>query len=180
MTDNKVILREAGGQDLGMLLSLGQDPGIGKVTKGYRKPAFGARRRYSACFLPVPAGSLRRVIADREHPDEGLGVVMLTDMDADRKTAQIYIKLLPSARGKGYGRDAVNAMVSYAFQKLSLNRICSGILEDNTASRRLFEACGFQLEETRECRADQNGHGRKVCTYVRRNGPGQDETGSDS
>lgn len=168
MTDSRVILREAGGQDMGMLLSLGQDPGIGKVTKGYQKPAFGARRRYSACFLPVPSGCIRRVVADREHPDEGLGIVMLTDMDSENKTAQIYIKLLPSARGKGYGRDAVNAMVSYAFQELALNGISSGVLEDNTASRRLFEACGFRLEETKERRTDQSGHGRKVCTYVKR------------
>ena len=103
MTDSRVILREAGGQDMGMLLSLGQDPGIGKVTKGYQKPAFGARRRYSACFLPVPSGCLRRVVADREHPDEGLGIVMLTDMDSETKPRRSTSNFCHLPGGKATG-----------------------------------------------------------------------------
>lgn len=163
----RVILRAAYGQDWGVLLTLSGDPGIGKVTKGYQRSAVSAYRMGASCFRPVPADSFRRIIADQEDPDTGLGVIMLSDMDAENGTAQIYIKLLEPARGRGYGQDAVDALVTYAFRELGLKCICSSILEDNTASRKLFEACGFRLEGIHEGRADRKGRCRKVCTYVR-------------
>lgn len=168
ITGSKVILRAAGMQDQGMLLGLTWDPEIVKVTKGYRSPATGRYPRYRPGFLPVPAGGFCRVIADQKDPEAGLGIIMLSDLDQENRTAKMQIKLLRSARGRGYGRDAVDALVSYAFRELGLDCICSSILEDNTASRRLFEACGFLQEGIHESRADRNGHCRKVCSYVKR------------
>lgn len=168
ITGDRVILRAAGEQDLKMLQSLIRDPEIVKVTKGYQNPVSRKSPADRDCFWPVPVGSLRRVIADRKDPGPGLGLIMLSGMDEEKGTAQIYIKLLKSARGRGYGRDAVEALVSYAFEALSLNGIYSGILEDNMASRRLFEACGFRREKTHEGSTDRDGNSRRVCIYVRK------------
>ncbi len=174
ITGRKVLLRAAEEQDRVLLLGLIQDPEIVKVTKGYRSPVFGGSPQDGVRFLQVPAGCFRRVIADREHPESGLGIIQLSDLDGKSKTAQIHIKLLKSARGRGYGRDAVNILVSYAFEDLLLDSIRSCILENNTASRRLFEACGFRLEEMHKSSTDRDGRSRKVCTYVRRKRGGRD------
>lgn len=168
ITGGKVILRAAKGPDLGMLLNLSRDPEIVKVTKGYQSLSAGMHPAYRSCFLPVPSDGLRRIIAAREKPEEGLGIIMLSDIDTGNKTAQIQIKILRMFRGRGYGRDAVETLVSWAFRELHLNCICSHILEDNTASRRLFEVCGFRQEGLHEGRTDAEGHCRKVCVYVRR------------
>lgn len=166
---NSVILREMEAKDQVMLESLIHDPEIVKITGGYLRPAF-CRMQVSGCCRPsYPTGGLRRVIADQEHPETGLGIIMLSHMDPEKKTAEIYIKLAGSARGRGYGRDAVDTLVSYAFRELGLHEICSSILEHNTASRRLFEACGFQLKSMHGSRADREGHCRNVYLYCIKN-----------
>lgn len=169
ITGSKVVLREIEKQDRGMLLGLIRDPEIVKVTKGYQSPVPAVYSMNSSGFLQVPAGSFRRIIADQEDPETGLGIIMLSDVNTAGRSAQIQIKLVKYARGKGYGRDAVNALVCYAFQEMGLICVSSSILEDNMASRRLFEACGFRQEGIHESRADKNGHCRKVCSYVKRN-----------
>ena len=168
LTGKKVILRAAERQDQGMLLGLIRDPRIVKVTKGYQYAASGVHPAHGLYFLPVPVGSFRRVIAERKKPEAGLGMILLSDIDEKSRMAQIHIKLLKSARDSGRGRDAVNVLTAYAFRQLGLDRICASILEDNLPSRKLFEACGFEQESTYESRADQEGHCRSVCCYVRR------------
>ncbi|MBN1269156.1 MAG: GNAT family N-acetyltransferase [Kiritimatiellae bacterium] len=50
------------------------------------------------------------------------------------------------SRGRGYGREIVRTCVRYAFDVLGLHRVESRILEENTASIRLYEQCGFVRE----------------------------------
>ena len=113
---------------------------------------------------------MRRVIADKERPENGLGIIILSDMDLENGAAEIYIKLAGIFRGKGYGQDAVNALVAYAFDRLGLSRIYSDILEYNTMSRRLFEKCGFRQEGFRRGRGFKKGSYRNVCVYSIDNG----------
>lgn len=51
----------------------------------------------------------------------------------------------PFAR-RGYMTDALHAMLRFAFDDLSLNRVEAACLPDNVASRRLLEKCGFARE----------------------------------
>ena len=48
--------------------------------------------------------------------------------------------------GRGYGTAAVQAMVGWAFSELNLHRVEAACVPDNTASRRVLEKSGFQLE----------------------------------
>lgn len=165
ITGSKVILRTIEEQDQEMLLSLIKDPEIAKVIGGYSDPiSYGHQIKWFRS-LPDFSGDLRSIIADKDHPEIGLGIVLLSHMDAQKGTAEVYIKLRNSVRGKGYGQDAINALVSYAFCELRLNCIYSNILEYNTASRRLFEKCGFQQEKIYKSRFVQDGHCANVCSY---------------
>lgn len=165
ITGKKVVLRAVGAQDQQLLQSLVQDPKIVKITGGYPGAAVPMQPQAGFGPQPDPAGSLRCAIADREHAEEGLGILILSHVDPENRTAEIHIKLARTARGQGYGRDAVHALVSYGFQELGLQHICARILEYNTASRKLFEACGFRMEGTYRSRADRYGRCRTVCFY---------------
>lgn len=48
--------------------------------------------------------------------------------------------------GKGYGREAIEAVVRFLFEELKLNRIQCEIYDFNERSIRLFESVGFQRE----------------------------------
>jgi RimJ/RimL family protein N-acetyltransferase len=68
-------------------------------------------------------------------------------------------------RGKGYGTDAVNTMVQYAFKELRLNCICANILSYNEASVKLFERCGFKREGVLRQRVFKKGHFVDMLAY---------------
>lgn len=64
-------------------------------------------------------------------------------MDIDWRNRRAWHGVLigeSSARGNGYGKDAIMATMRYAFDELNLNRLDSGIIEYNSAS--LATYCG--------------------------------------
>jgi RimJ/RimL family protein N-acetyltransferase len=143
LTGEKVILRCVEEQDREMLISLIQDPETIKITGGYPCPE---TYDHQMSWFDAPSdlgGNVRRIIADKAQPQNGLGIIAFSGNGSQKQTAQIYIKLIKSARNRGYGQDAVRVFVSYGFHELQLNRIFCRILEHNTASRKLFEKCGF-------------------------------------
>lgn len=48
--------------------------------------------------------------------------------------------------GSGYGAEAIQLVVHYAFQKLNLNRLQAGIAAANTGSIKAFSKAGFSEE----------------------------------
>ena len=150
ITGNKVVLRTVEEQDQEMLLNLIEDPEAAKVTGGYHLPVSYDHQIKWFRSMENSADSLYRIIAERENPRNGLG---------------IYIKLMKSVRGKGYGQDSVKALVGYAFREMGIGHIYSNILENNISSRRLFEKCGFKQEDMYKSNLEKEGYCRKVCVY---------------
>ncbi|MBS5335295.1 MAG: GNAT family protein [Anaerovoracaceae bacterium] len=90
--------------------------------------------------------NLRLTIVSIEN-DEILGMVNLVNIDWKSRVAFSGIRLFGEEhRGKGYGKDAVLAIMKYAFEELGLNRIEGSIIETNEASKRLYERCGWKVE----------------------------------
>ena len=71
----------------------------------------------------------------------------------------------PHAR-EGYMREAVKALVHYAFTELDLSRIESGCLPENTPSRRLLEQCGYKYEGVAQSYLQINGRWRNHVLYA--------------
>lgn len=77
-----------------------------------------------------------------------IGNVGLWRIDVHHRTAHIGISLLPSARGQGLGRDAIEVICRYGFEILGLERLSLETLDVNAAMRAVAVACGF-VEEGR-------------------------------
>ena len=54
----------------------------------------------------------------------------------------------PADRGQGYGGDALNVLVDFAFEQLRLERVWLDVYETNPDARRLYERVGFVHEAT--------------------------------
>jgi 8-oxo-dGTP diphosphatase len=52
--------------------------------------------------------------------------------------------------GQGYGKEAVRALVDFAFLTLQIDTLSGSARTDNTASRRIFEGLGFTQTDTKE------------------------------
>lgn len=75
-----------------------------------------------------------------------IGLATLWGIDTHNRSAHIGLALLPSARGQGYGTDAVAALCQYAFVVRSLHRLQIETLADNPAMLRAAERNGFVRE----------------------------------
>ncbi len=71
----------------------------------------------------------------------------------------------PYAR-QGYMREAIEAVVHYAFTTLDLSRIEAGCLPENTPSRSLLESCGYKYEGVAQAYLQINGRWRNHVLYA--------------
>ncbi len=78
-----------------------------------------------------------------------LGWVHLHDIDLRNGTATLGIVLDSEHWGRGYGHDALTAVVIHAFEDLRIARLEAEILAMNRPSMGLFERLGFVHEGTK-------------------------------
>lgn len=71
----------------------------------------------------------------------------------------------PHAR-QGYMREAILALVHYAFTDLDLSRIEAACLPENVASRGALERCGFSYEGVAQSYLQINGQWRTHVLYA--------------
>jgi len=78
-----------------------------------------------------------------------IGTIGLFDVDYVIGSAGFGIVIgEKSLWGQGYGSDALNALLDFAFGSLRLERVWLEVNDDNSRARRSYEKCGFQLEGT--------------------------------
>lgn len=163
---NKVILRALKSDDAVMLMELLNDPEIENMIGGKSFPvSYEGQCRWMENQLENH-GVLRCIVADKEAPEEGVGTVILSDIDHVNGTAQIHIKL-DAKRGqrKGYGLDAVKTMTSYAFDEMRLNCIYAVIACYNEPSIGLFQKAGFMREGELRSRIFKKGNYHNCYMY---------------
>jgi RimJ/RimL family protein N-acetyltransferase len=73
-----------------------------------------------------------------------VGIVGLKEVDPIAHTAECFIEIGdPAMRRRGVGRNAMQQLLAYAFDDLSLERIRLAVFEFNEPARKLYEALGF-------------------------------------
>ena len=76
---------------------------------------------------------------------KAIGLIDLFDFDAQNKRAGIGIIIQNETnRNQGWGKEALDLLVNYSFQKLQLHQLYANIGADNVASLKLFSTFGFQ------------------------------------
>ena len=76
---------------------------------------------------------------------KAIGLIDLFDFDAQNKRAGIGIIIQNETnRNQGLGKEALNLLVNYAFQKLQLHQLFANIGANNEASLKLFTTFGFE------------------------------------
>ncbi|MFI6062132.1 GNAT family N-acetyltransferase [Streptomyces sp. NPDC051286] len=78
-----------------------------------------------------------------------IGHIALTDQDMVDGTAEIMLMLDPDHRGRGYGADAVDALVDFAFGELPMHRVQAVTHTTNTAALDVLARAGFVQEGVR-------------------------------
>jgi len=159
----KVLLRAIELYDAKILQQMMNDEEIEKMMMGYSFPV-SEHQQIKWIENLSNEKSVFRAMIDVE--GRAIGTVILSSIDMKNGTAEAHIKIANSTeRGKGYGTDAVNSLVAYAFYELRLNCIYCQIKEDNVPSQKLFENCGFVQEGCLRQRVFRNGKHHDFYVY---------------
>lgn len=78
--------------------------------------------------------------------DKGTGTFIGTIefMDVQAEAAELGIAITAAMQDKGYGTEAVSAMVRYGMDTLGLHRVFLKVFPDNARAIRVYEKCGFR------------------------------------
>ncbi|MDD4847219.1 MAG: GNAT family protein [Bacteroidales bacterium] len=74
-----------------------------------------------------------------------IGSADLFAFDSRNSRVGVGLLLQKEFRHQGYGYDALQILMRYCFQRLSIHQMWCNIMEDNEVSIRLFQKAGFQL-----------------------------------
>jgi RimJ/RimL family protein N-acetyltransferase len=78
-----------------------------------------------------------------------IGSCQLHSINDIHRSAELQIRLGESeGRGHGYGTEAVQLLLDFAFKDLNLRRVCVHVLGTNERALRLYEKVGFLREGT--------------------------------
>lgn len=125
-------------------------------------------------------GSAVPLFLQRRGDDMLLGAITLDNIrrgPAQAGTLGYWIGQ-PFAR-QGYMREAIDAVVHYAFDRLDLSRIEAACLPENAASRGLLEKAGFKYEGVAQSYLQIDGRWRTHVLYaaLRRDRRGRTDVG---
>lgn len=143
--ENKNIkLRAVEPEDVDVLLKWENDTSIWKLSNTLTPFSKNILKQYIAnAHLDIyQAKQLRLIIETNDK--KPIGCIDLFDFDPFHGRAGIGILIADKEnRGKGYASEALDVLIDYAFNILSLHQLYCNITEDNKESLKLFEKKGF-------------------------------------
>ena len=110
--------------------------------------------------MPLGRSAVKRLFEERElsttddsfaiHPKgEGqpIGVISLMNVSEANRSAELSVIVgAPDDRSHGYGAEAIEMIVRYAFDDLGLNRVGLSVFEFNERAIATYERLGFEHE----------------------------------
>lgn len=154
----KVMLRAPEMRDAEMLNKWANDPEIWRLLGGWHFPyAAESTQRWIGA---LNSNNMCSQVFCVEDTEAGLiGTANLLEIDWKNRHASHGMMLGDRAfRGRGFGRDAVMALMRYAFDELGMERLDSGMVELNERSINFYtRSCGWEFEGKRKNWYFRNG-----------------------
>jgi ribosomal-protein-alanine N-acetyltransferase len=130
------------------------------TRKGFTNRVYWAQRSISS-------GSAVPLFLIRRSDEALLGAVTLSNIRRGPAQAGSVGYWIGQAHARhGYMREAVKALVHYAFTELDLSRIESACLPENKASRGLLESSGYKYEGVAQSYLQIDGRWRNHVLYA--------------
>lgn len=138
--------------DEAFFLKMQQDPiALRNSNAQIFKPA---SKKDARDFMKAVEEALLGVVILLPSPDSvskviSIGVIHLSPLRQDlahHRFTEIGINILKPYQNKGYGTEAINWALDWAFQTAGMHRVGICVFEFNDGARRLYERLGFKQE----------------------------------
>ncbi len=167
-----MFLRPLSVADAPALLAARGDPEVMRYWDWPAQASIGEIERIFENHLPASGdGSLLWFAVALSPNGPAIGECDLSEIDHDHHQAELGFLFARTYWGKGYGHEAAQALVEYAFGPLDLERLWGRFHAGNEASQRLLEKLGFAYERTLRRHVMRDGEWRDCILYGRLRGP---------
>ena len=75
---------------------------------------------------------------------EFIGNIEIMDVEGDAASGELGICITAKQQDRGFGSEAIPAMVKYAAKEYGLKRLMLRVFPDNARAIRVYEKCGFK------------------------------------
>src|SRR6476659_1927077 len=128
-----VILRAPAADDLDVLYALASELDTWE-ERGPQPPRAITREEFAARFDKVLTEPSQEALFVIEADGAAVGRCALFDIDHLARTAEVGIAIHAPARGRGYGTEALRALVAFAFERCNLRRAHLRVIASNVAA----------------------------------------------
>jgi RimJ/RimL family protein N-acetyltransferase len=148
----RILLRALENRDLDALWQAQQDFDLQLITDGDAPPVSDVQTRaFWEDIIANPGVALRyfaiEPLAGNTGEGQLVGACSLQQIDMRNRHAELGIFMISTQRrGQGYGTDAVQTLLSYAFDVVRLDKVHLGVYDFNEAGIRSYERVGFRYE----------------------------------
>ena len=73
-----------------------------------------------------------------------IGNIEIMDVEGDAASGELGICITAKQQDRGFGSEAIPAMVKYAAKEYGLKRLMLRVFPDNARAIRVYEKCGFK------------------------------------
>ena len=101
------------------------------------------------------------------HADDNAYLGSAGAAPAEGDAMEVFVTLMPEARGKGYAAAAMKALADYIFNTSSVEQLIADVVKENTASIKLFESLGYLCTGPVERAAEEGQTGYREMTGLR-------------
>jgi RimJ/RimL family protein N-acetyltransferase len=147
ITTARLRLRPMVDADAAALFALFREP---EVARYWSSPAMTDEAQAHTLIREIreefAGGTLLEWAVERSDEPGLIGTCTLAHLDRDNRRAEIGYALHPAMQGRGYMREALDALVAHAFDDLGLHRLEADVDPRNTPSLRALERLGFVVE----------------------------------
>jgi diamine N-acetyltransferase len=140
----EIKLRTLKDTDLDFLFSLENDKSLWAVS--------GTTESFSLVQLANYISHAKQDIAIAEQfrfvidwQGKAIGCIDLYEYNFKKQNAGVGIVILKEYRRKGFAKQSLALLIKYAWEKLHLKQLHTGIFSDNKASLALFQSVGFEM-----------------------------------
>lgn len=162
INNHRISLRSLAVSDASILMELNNDLDIAKYVVGNPKQVNIQEQMQWVERIATETQTKRFIV---EYDDIAVGTVIISNIDLANLTANVNIKLLSVARGKGVGKQSIKLAVQYCFDELGIYCITAHVLSFNKASLALFDSCGFTREGILRSRVIKNNKRCDLISY---------------
>jgi len=132
-----------------------------------QKSAAQIRKVFEAHIREISGGGTLWWVAALSPDGPAIGECDLSEIDAQHRRAEVGFLFARRWWGKGYAREAMEAVIEYGFGSLGLERLWARCHAGNVASQRLLERLGFTLEGTLRGHVLRDSERRDCVVYGR-------------